>query len=128
MPVTKLALQRRHLLELHLVKQFAEKYTKVWSKQRPDLKIGEILPLVDLKLWNVFLLRCNYVDEHLMSTLEGQGYTIAEVKWLGWDFGEKQFEVRVMKTSTETNTKRLQGCINSPEETARIEKMLEAKQ
>lgn len=123
MPITKLALQRRNIVELNLIKHYVDKYTKLWSKMRQKVRITEIVPFGETKLWNSFSVKCNYVDEFLLTTLEGQGYTIAEVRWLGYDNGESKFDLRVLKTDTTTDTKRMEACLNSPEETRRIEKL-----
>jgi len=123
MPITKLALQRRHLVELDLIKQYVDKYTKLWSKMRQKERIIEVVPFIETKLWNCFSVKSNYIDEFLLTTLEGQGYTIAEIKWLGWDNGESKFDIRVLKTDQTTDTRRLEACLKSREETARIEKL-----
>lgn len=120
MGITKLALQRRHIVELDLLRRYIEKYTKIWTINRPHFEIREIIPFAEPKLWNCFEIRCNYVDDAFMVELECQGYTVAEIKHRGYDRG---FAVTVMKTREET-IKRFINCLKSPEETSRIEKYL----
>jgi len=125
MPITKLALQRRHIVELDLVKQWIEKYTRLWDTMRESVRITEIVPFVETKLWNCFSVKCNYVDDFLLSMLEGQGYHISEIKWLGYDYGVSKFEIRVLKIDDTPDTKRLEACLNSAQETERIEKQIQ---
>lgn len=123
MPITKLALQRRHLVELDIIKQYVGKYSKLWTTMREQVKIIEVIPFADPKLWNCFSVRCNYVDDFIISTLEGEGYKVAEIKWLGYDPRGSSFDIKVLKIEETGNIGRLKACLNSAAETKRIEEL-----
>src|SRR6185503_6118769 len=115
MPITKLALQRRNIIRLNYIKEYIDKWSDVWYLNRQKMKIGSIEPYADPKMWNVFLIKCNILDDALISTIEGEGFTVADIKFDWSESDSRRFIIRVIQTA-------------DPPEHSNIKQQVESKQ
>lgn len=125
MPITKLALQRRNIVRLNYIKEYIDKWADVWHLNRQRMKIGSIEPYADPKMWNVFLIKCNVLDDALIATIEGEGFTVADIKFDWSESDSRRFIIRVIQTSDPPEHSNIKQQVESKQYTEYISKLLE---